>query len=106
MALAPKRALFDVPSNSIMACLVDRGLPACIQALERWRDNLVDIGHRPQNAFAAKTFGIIVPQFHRFTAPSRSPRRNGGPGTGAVLKLALHLYRGIAAGVEYFPAEE
>jgi hypothetical protein len=100
MALAPRRALFSVPSSSIMA----RSICACSRAsIPISTGAMISV----TLAMAFKTpcrhnATVAVAQFDRLVLTGRSTRGHRGRASESVVEMDIDAQRGVAARVEDF----
>ena len=99
--MAPRRALFGVPSSSIMR-RVDRDLVGGVDAGQRVGDLAVDGLDRLQHALAEVAALVAVAQLDRLVRAGGGARGHGGAAEGAALQDDVDLDRRVAAAVENF----
>ena len=68
--------------------------------------DVVDISHGLQDAGSAETSGVLIPQLQGFIAAGAGPGGNGGMGADAIVQAHFGLNRGIAPGIQHFPAAD
>ena len=83
---------------------VDVQLVFAFKARQDIEDLVVDGLDRPEHAFAAIALVIAVSPLHRLMGTGRGPRGHRCTAKGTAFQGHLHLHRGIAAGIQYFPA--
>ena len=105
MALAPRRALFGVPSSSISTWSMRRWSSASMPD-QRVGDLAVHRFDRVAHALAEIAVRLAVALFDRFVRAGGGARRHRRAAHRAVLQHDIHLDRGIAAAVENFAADD
>ena len=104
MALAPRRLLLG-GAVQLDEELVDVGLIQDVQADEGLGDVMVDILHGLGGTLAQVTGRVAIPEL---TGPAYVPGGGAGGHTadpGAVVQGDFHFHRGVAPGVQDFPAQ-
>ena len=85
--------------------LVDVGLIQDVQADEGLGDVMVDILHGLGGTLAQVTGRVAIPELTGLILPGGGAGGHSGPTHGAVVQGDFHFHRGVAPGVQDFPAQ-